>query len=199
MFFEYNFAAASISNNFSPGTLFSRRFLIKLCMSAKKCTSLNLSLIGCFGQKASKSRTNPGKMILSRTATVFSLDALSGLSCLSESLASFPCSLGSELSTWLQTRLRKTKITEGNRWLSKFLRKTFRLVTRFGHIYDACQLLWKFATLAILVENYASLDPKQHLFSEHDISRNLVISGLKQFLRKFILHLLLSYLHTLFS
>ena len=113
--------------SFSPVTLFSRRFLIKLSMCAKKCNSLNLFLIGCFGPKASKSQTNPGKMILSRTATVSSLDALSGLSCLSESLSSFPCSLRSELTTWLRTRLRKTKITEGNRWFSKFLRRTFWL------------------------------------------------------------------------
>ena len=35
MFFEYHFAAASISNSFSPGTLFSRSFLVyvKLSMS----------------------------------------------------------------------------------------------------------------------------------------------------------------------
>ena len=131
MFVEYQFAAVSISNSFSPGTLFSRRFLIKLSMSAKKCISSNLSLIGCFGPKASKSLTNPGKMILSRTATVFSLDALSALSCLSESLAKFPYSLRSELTTWLRTWLRKTKVTEGNRWLSIFLRRTFRLAARF--------------------------------------------------------------------
>ena len=131
MFFEYHFAAASIPNSFSPGTLFLRKFLIKLSMSAKKCNSLNLSLIGCFGPKASKSLTNPGKRILSRTTTVFSLDALSGLSCLSESLASFACSLHSELTTCLRTRLRKTKITEGSRWLSKFLWRTIRLAAYF--------------------------------------------------------------------
>ena len=131
MFFEYHFAAASISNSFSPGTLFSRRFLIKLSMSAKKCNSLNLSLIRCFGPKASKSLTNPGKMILSRTATVFSSDAFSGLSCLSESLQSFSWGLRSDSTTWLRTQLRKTKITEGSRWLFKFLRRTFRLAARF--------------------------------------------------------------------
>ena len=133
--FEYHFAAASISNSFSPGTLFSRRFLIKLSMSVKKCNSLNLSLIGCFGPKASKSLTNPGKMILSRTTTVLSLDDLSGLSCLSESLATFPCSLCSELTTWLRNRFRKTKIMECSWWLSKILR-TFRLVARFwSHLW----------------------------------------------------------------
>ena len=79
----------------------------------------------------SKSLTIPGKTILSGTTTVFSLDDLRGLCSLSENLASSPCSFCSELTTWLPTRLRKTKITEGNRWLSKFFRRFFRLASCF--------------------------------------------------------------------
>ena len=45
----------------------------------------------------------------------------------------------------------------------------------FGHIYDACLLLWIFPILANLVENYAQFDPKKHLFSVHEISKNLVL------------------------
>ena len=129
MFFEYNFAAASISNS-SPGTLFSLRFFITI-MSATKCNSLNLSFIGCFGPKASKSLTNPGIMIISGTTTVSSLDDLRGLCSLSKNLASSLCSLFSELTNWSRTRLRKTKITEGNRWLSKLFRRFFRLASYF--------------------------------------------------------------------
>ena len=102
--------------------------------------------------KTSKSVTNPGKMILSRSTTVFSLDDISGLSCLSENLAGFPCCLCSELTTWLRTRLRKTKITEGNRWLSKFLRRNFRPADRFWLHFDACQQPWKFLISTILIE-----------------------------------------------
>ena len=154
-------------------------------MSAKKCNSLNLSLIGCFGPKASKSLTNPGKMILSRTGTVFSLDALSGLSCLSESLASFPCSLRSELTTWLRTRLRKTKITEGNRWLSKFLRRTFRLAARFWshlqcvsaavEISDLSNFSWKLCT---------AWSEKTSVFGTRNFKKSGIISALRQFLEE---------------
>ena len=175
MFFEYQFAAAAISNSFSPGTLFSRRFLIKLSMSAKKSKAIKLSLIGCFWPKTSKSLTNHDKMILSRITTVFSLDDLSGLSCLSERLASFPCILCSELTTWLRTWLRRTKITEGNRCLSKFLRRTFRLAARFWshfwcvsaavEIFDLNNFNWKLFTAW----------SKKNLISEHETSKNLIL------------------------
>ena len=55
-------------------------------------------------------------------------------------------------------------------------------------------------TLEVLVENYAPLDAKKHLFLEHKISKKTsIISVLGQVLRKFVLHLLHSYLQILFQ
>ena len=114
---------------------------------SRNATLCTCHLLNALDQKSSNSRTNPGKKILSRT-TVFFLDHRSGLSWLSESLVSFSYSLCTELITWLQARLRKTKIMEGSRWLSKFLGRFFRLTARFWS-----HLLW----VSTAVENSGAI------------------------------------------
>ena len=91
------------------------------------------------------------------------------------------------------------KNTEGNRWLSKFLRKTIRLATQFWSHTRCLLAAVKFLTLETLVEIFAPLDPKNICFGPQNFKNYRIISVLRQVLREFILHLLLSYLQTLFS
>ena len=60
-----------------------------MSISAKKCVSLNLSLIGCLGPIDSTSYTHSGSSILSSTLTDRSFLPPRGLSCLSDSFYNF--------------------------------------------------------------------------------------------------------------
>ena len=60
-----------------------------MTISAKKCVSLNLSLIGCLGPIDSTSYTHSGSSILSSTLTDRSFLPPRGLSCLSDSFLTF--------------------------------------------------------------------------------------------------------------
>ena len=60
-----------------------------MSISAKKCVSLNLSLMGCFGPIDSISYTHSGSSTLSSTLTDRSFLPPRGLSCLSDSFSKF--------------------------------------------------------------------------------------------------------------
>ena len=55
----------------------------------KKCVSLSLSLMGCFGPIDSTSYTHPGSSMLSSNLTDCSFLPPRGLSCLSDSFSNF--------------------------------------------------------------------------------------------------------------
>ena len=86
-FFAYAFAAASISHKVSPDVFCFSNCQRKMSISGKKCVSLNLSLMGCFGPIDSTSYTHPGSSMLSSTLTDCSFLTPRGLSCLSDSFS----------------------------------------------------------------------------------------------------------------
>ena len=89
-----------ISQNFSPSVLFSRNSRTSLTTSARKCTSLNLSLTGCLGPNYRMSCTNFGSSRPSIITTLLWEPFRSDLSCLSGSLSSFPLSLFWTIAEW---------------------------------------------------------------------------------------------------
>ena len=76
-----------IFHNFSSDVFWFVNCESKNSISAKKCVSLNLSLIGCFGLIYSIS-LHPGSSMLSCTLTDCFFLPLRGLSCLSDSFSS---------------------------------------------------------------------------------------------------------------
>ena len=117
-FFAYAFAAISISHNFSSDTFWFVNCECKKSISAKKCVSINLYLIGCFGLIYTISLP-PGSSILSCTLTDRFFLPLRGLSCLSDSFSSnFSCGFlmlflslhqvdASGNGTWMPTSFRQ--------------------------------------------------------------------------------------------
>ena len=98
--FAHHFADASISQSISPSVLFSHNSRTSLSTSARKCTSLNLSLTGCLGLNDKISST---KFVSSRPSIITTLlwePFRSGLSYLSDSLSSFPLSLFWHIAEW---------------------------------------------------------------------------------------------------
>ena len=121
-------------------------------MSTRNCISLKLSLIGCFEPKESISLTNPGKMILSRTATVFSSDDLSGLSRLLKNGQIFPAVFVQHQHHGCKLRCAKQKFWRASDGYLTFYRELFDLQLVFDQIPCECQILLKFPTLAVLVK-----------------------------------------------
>ena len=92
-FFAYHFADASISQRFSPSFFFSRNSRTSLSTSARKCTSLNLSLTWYLGPNNWTPNSNFGSLPLFIITTILWEPFRRGLSCLSDSLSSFPLGL----------------------------------------------------------------------------------------------------------
>ena len=92
-FLAYHLADNSISHNFSPSVLFSLYSRTNLAKSARKCTSLNWSLTGCFGPNDETSRTNFGSSTPSSVTTLLWDPFRKGLSCLSDSFANLSLSI----------------------------------------------------------------------------------------------------------
>ena len=67
--FAYAFAVASISHNVSPDAFLFFNCERKMSIWAKKCVSLNLSLIHCFNPIGIVLCTHPGSSMLSSTLT----------------------------------------------------------------------------------------------------------------------------------
>ena len=88
-FFAYHFAEASISHCFSPSVPLSWSVQTSLSISAKKCNSLNLSRIGCFGPKDRRSFTKVGKLMLSSILIESKLCSFKGLSWRTHSFFNF--------------------------------------------------------------------------------------------------------------
>ena len=88
-FFAYAFAAASFSHKVSPDGFWFFNYERKMLISAKKCVSLKLFLMGCFGPSGNTSCTHPGSSMLSSTSTDRSFRPPKKLSCLSDIFSNF--------------------------------------------------------------------------------------------------------------
>ena len=103
------------------------------------------------------SLTNPGKMLLSGTATVFSSDDLSSLSRLSKIGQYFPAVFVQHQHHGCKLRCAKQKFWRASDGYLTFYRKLFDLQLVFDQISCDCQILLKFPNLATLVKKDCEL------------------------------------------
>ena len=160
-FFAYAFAAASISHKFSPDVFNIFNCERKMSIPAKKCVSLNLSLMGCFGPIDSTSCIHSGSSMLSSTVndrsflsqevyhvsrTVFQ-NFFFGFLMLSLSLPQLDAS-----------RSGKRMPTTVRRFL--FI-PVILLSLASPRIFSYPHLPQKFQSLVVSIENYEQLRPKK--------------------------------------
>ena len=119
---EGHYSVAVFAQSFSPSVFFSRNSPTSLSISARKCTSLNLSLTGCLG---------PNDRMWSKlwnftgihyhnfsTGAIPQLSILSLSLSLSDSLSSFPLSLFWASAEWLLISRLMLLTTDGISLLS---------------------------------------------------------------------------------
>ena len=103
--------------------LFSLNSQTNLSTSARKCTSLKLSLTGCFGPNDKTSRTNFGSSAPSSVTKLLWDPFRKGLSCLSDSFANLSLSRLLINSEWSLISFLMLYTIEGNSsFFTSFLR-----------------------------------------------------------------------------